>query len=191
MKLSALLLFCALQVAAPPSAVRVRIDTSAGAFVVELDAARAPGTVANFLRYVDGGFYDGGVFHRTVHAGNETRPDVPVQIVQAAMHGARESEAWGAIPLERTRLTGLTHADGTISMARSAAADSARDEFFICIGDQPVLDFGGKRSRDGQGYAAFGRVISGMDVVRRIQQQPAKAQRLDPPVAIVSARRIE
>ena len=173
---------------APP--VRVQVETQAGTFVIELDAARAPGTVANFLKYVDAGLYDGGRFHRTVRPDTETRPDVPIQVIQGAMSRARASERMPAIPLERTGTTGIKHLDGTVSMARSDAADSARDEFFICIGDQPLLDEGGKRSRDTQGFAAFGRVVSGMDVVKKIHQSPAQGQSLTPAIGIIKVKRL-
>ena len=93
------------------------------------------------------------------------------------------------IPLERTSATKLTHSDGVVSMARGEP-DTARDQFFICIGNQPELDFGGKRNRDGQGFAAFGRVVRGMDVVRKIQSAPAEAQNLTPPIRIIRARRL-
>jgi peptidyl-prolyl cis-trans isomerase A (cyclophilin A) len=184
--IGALLVLLALQ--APP-AVRVSFETEAGAFVVEVDTARAPVTAANFLRYVDAGLYDGGRFHRTVRPDTETRPDVPIQVIQGAMAAGKRAERLAAIPLERTSATGVKHFDGVISMARSADPDSARDEFFICIGDQPLLDEGGKRSADKQGFAAFGRVISGMDVVRKIHQAPASGQSLTPPIGIVKARR--
>ena len=95
---------------------------------------------------------------------------------------------YGPIPLERTSKTGLRHVDGTISMARDGP-ETATSEFFICIGDQPELDFGGRRNPDGQGFAAFGRVTAGMEVVRRIQQSPAREQRLDPPITILRIRR--
>jgi peptidyl-prolyl cis-trans isomerase A (cyclophilin A) len=175
--------------AAPP--VRVQFETAAGTFVVEVDVARAPLTAANFLKYVDGGLYDGGRFHRTVRPDTETRPDVPIQVIQAAMSRERRDGRMPAIALERTGKTTLKHLDGTLSMARAAAADSARDEFFICIGDQPLLDEGGSRSADAQGFAAFGRVVSGMDVVKKIHQSPAQGQTLTPAVGILSARRIK
>jgi peptidyl-prolyl cis-trans isomerase A (cyclophilin A) len=177
--------------ATQPAKVRVQFETEAGAFVVEIDAARAPGTAANFLKYVDAGLYDGGRFHRTVRPDTEIRPDVPIQVIQGAMPRARTAERMPAIPLERTGTTGIKHLDGTISMARSDAADSARDEFFICIGDQPLLDEGGKRSRDAQGFAAFGRVVSGMDVVKKIHQSPAQGQSLTPAIGIVKVSRMQ
>jgi len=101
-------------------------------------------------------------------------------------HGAQEQKP---IELERTSVTGLRHVDGTLSMARGGP-DSATSSFFICIGDQPALDFGGHRNLDGQGFAAFGRVTRGMDVVKKIQASPAEAQRLTPPVIITRIVRI-
>ena len=170
--------------------VRVILDTELGSVTVEVDVARAPITAANFLRYVDGGFYDGGRFHRAVRPATERRTDVPIQVVQAGINPARRVAAFPAIPLERTRATGLPHADGAVSMARDGP-DSARSDFFLCIGDQPELDFGGRRNADGQGFAAFGRVVDGMDVVKRIQAATVRpgTETLDPPITILKARR--
>lgn len=167
----------------------MRIDTALGAIDVELDAARAPATVANFLRYVDAGRYDGGRFHRAVRPDNETRRDVPIEVVQAGVAPGRAGEDFPPIPLERTSASGLRHLDGTLSMARDGP-DSATSDFFLCLGDQPSLDFGGRRNPDGQGFAAFGRVVRGLEVVRRIQAAAAEGQRLTPPVAIVTVRRL-
>ena len=155
---------------------------------LEIDLAHAPLSAANFLRYVDGGRYDGGRFHRTVRPDTETRPDVPIEVVQAGVAPAREAEDFAPVPLERTRDTGLRHLAGTLSMARGTP-DSATSDFFICLEDLPVLDFGGARNPDGQGFAAFGRVTSGLEVVRKIQAAPASGQSLTPPVAIVRAFR--
>jgi peptidyl-prolyl cis-trans isomerase A (cyclophilin A) len=171
------------------TAVRVVLETALGEIEVELDAKRAPRTVANFLRYVDAGHYDGGRFHRTVRPDTEVRKDVPIEVVQAGANPEREKEGFPPVALERTRDTGLRHADGTVSMARDGT-DTATSDFFVCVGDQPSLDFGGGRNGDGQGFAAFGRVARGMDVVRRIQASPAIGQALDPPVLIRRARRI-
>jgi peptidyl-prolyl cis-trans isomerase A (cyclophilin A) len=172
-----------------PAAVRVVIETQFGEIEVELDGARAPGTVANFLRYVDAGYYTGGVFHRTVKLDPDNQPNntVKIEVIQAGPNPERK-DLFPAIPLERTHKTGLRHVDGAISMARSEP-DSAQGDFFICIGDQPELDFGGKRNPDGQGFAAFGRVVRGMDVVRKIHQSPVEAQRLTPAVKILRIRR--
>jgi len=166
----------------------VVIETELGVIRVRLDAAHAPITAANFLKYVDGGFYDGGRFHRTVKPDNQPDNPVRIEVIQAGIDPARNPQPSSPIKLERTRDTGLKHLDGTISMARSAP-DSAVSDFFICLGDQPSLDFGGGRNPDGQGFAAFGRVIEGMSVVRDIQRAPAEAQRLQPPVKILRIRR--
>jgi len=166
--------------------VRVLLKTDAGEIVLEINRKQAPLTATNFLKYVESGFYDGGRFHRTVTMDNQPANAIKIEVIQGAASTAREGSFFSAIPLERTSITGLRHLDGVISMARDGP-DTARDEFFICIGDQPSLDFGGKRNPDGQGFAAFGKVVSGMDVVRQIQKSRATAQRLDPPVVIRSA----
>ncbi len=169
--------------------VQVRIETERGGITVAVDANRAPGTAANFLRYVDEGFYDGGRFHRTVTMSNQPNDAVRIEVAQAGANPDRDGERHAPLALERTAATGLAHRDGTISMARFTP-DSAVSDFFVCIGDQPALDFGGTRNPDGQGFAAFGQVVEGMDVVRAIQTAPAEGQRLTPPVAIRSARRV-
>ena len=171
-----------------PATVQVVLETSLGTIQIAVDAAHAPATAANFLRYVDAGLYDGGRFHRTVRPGTETNTAVPIQIIQASR--ARGRTDFPPIRLERTSTTGLKHVDGAVSMARSGP-DSATSDFFICIGDQPALDDGGARNKDGMGFAVFGRVVGGMDVVRRIQAAPVfpGSQTLEPPVPIVRARR--
>jgi arylsulfatase A-like enzyme/cyclophilin family peptidyl-prolyl cis-trans isomerase len=168
---------------------RVLIETALGPVEVELDASATPATVTNFLRYVSAGLYDGGVFHRTVTLSNQPADKVKIEVIQASANPARTNEFLPPIVIERTRDTGLKHLNGTISMARDGP-DTAQDEFFICIGDQPELDFGGKRNPDGQGFAAFGKVTKGMDVVRRIQASPAQGQNLTPPVRIERAVRL-
>ena len=163
---------------------RVVIQTDLGEIEVEVDSIHAPVTSANFLRYVDLGFYRVGRFHRTVRAENQPDNKVKIAVVQAGLDSLRVKD-FPPIPLERTRTTGLKHRDGTISMARDGP-DTATSDFFICVGDQPELDFGGKRNPDGQGFAAFGRVMLGMDVVARIHGAPAEGQTLEPPVRIVN-----
>jgi len=178
-------------------AVRVRVQTELGDIVLELDPKRAPGTTANFLRYLDAGHYDGGTFHRTVKMDNQPESPVKIEVIQAGVNADRTKDGFPAIPLERTSVSGLAHKDGAVSMARGAP-DSATSGWFICINDQPSLDFGGARNPDGQGFAAFGRVVSGMDVVRKIQQAPSssnrtsntEAQRLTPPIKIVKVSRV-
>lgn len=184
----------------------VRIETRFGSIRVMLDESAAPITTTNFLAYVDEGLYDGGIFHRTVRLDNQSNTNlkseiigkgidptadrtrlpndqVAIEVIQGSVNPDRSDELGDPIPLERTSETGLSHVDGTISMAR-LTPDSAVSDFFICINDQPSLDFGGKRNPDGQGFAAFGHVIEGMDVVREIQAQPSDGQTLDPLVSI-------
>lgn len=177
-----------------PGEVLIRVETALGSIDLALDTKNAPITAANFLKYVDGGFYDGGRFHRATRPDNyvpkpPNRP--PLEIVQADIDPARTKERFAAVPLERTSKTGLTHVTGTVSMPRGDAADSATSGFVILFHDQPSLDHGGMRFDDGQGAAAFGRVIAGMDVARKIQQQPVKGQSLDPPVPIVRVSRVQ
>lgn len=170
-----------------PAQTKVCMDTGLGAIELQLESEKAPLTVANFLRYVDAGRYEGGRFHRTVRMDNQPNNNVKIEVIQAGPKpdGGRR---FPPIVLERTSQTGLGHKDGVISMARDAA-DTATGDFFICIGDQPELDFGGKRNPDGQGFAAFGQVTRGMDVVRKIQQSTSTGQRLQPPIEIMRVRR--
>ena len=170
--------------------VRVLVQTERGDIVLEVDTAHAPQTAANFLRYVDAGHYDGGAFHRTVKMDNQPDSPVKIEVIQAGVNSGRANDGFAAIPIERTSATGLRHTDGTISMARGRP-DSATSDWFVCINDQPSLDFGGARNPDGQGFAAFGRVVQGMDIVRIIQRAPnTDAQRLTPPVKILKVSRI-
>jgi peptidyl-prolyl cis-trans isomerase A (cyclophilin A) len=182
--------------------VPVRIETAVGTVDVVVDTAHAPITAANFLKYVDAKLYDGGRFHRATRPDNYVpqlpeRP--PFQIVQADINPQRDGERLPAIPLERTSQTGLTHKAGTLSMPRGAAADSATSGFVICLEDTPSLDFGSMRYPDGQGFAAFGHVVKGLDVVKKIQQQPTNKdadsamgrQLLLPPISIARMSRIQ
>jgi peptidyl-prolyl cis-trans isomerase A (cyclophilin A) len=166
----------------------VGIETALGRIAVALRADRAPKTVANFLRYVDAGLYDGGVFHRTVTMDNQPQSPVKIEVIQGGPN-PEKPERFPPIELERTSVTGLHHTDGAISMARFTP-DSAVGDFFFCIGDQPELDFGGKRNPDGQGFAVFGLAIDGLGVIRRIQRSPAEEQRLTPPIRIEQIRRL-
>jgi peptidyl-prolyl cis-trans isomerase A (cyclophilin A) len=176
---------------AAQSPARVLVQTERGDIVLEIDTAHAPMTAANFLKYVDAGHYNGGTFHRTVKMDNQPDSPVKIEVIQAGVNADRAKEGFAPIALERTSLTGLRHVDGAISMARGAP-DSATSGWFICINDQPSLDFGGARNPDGQGFAAFGRVVQGMDVVRAIQRAPnTDAQRLTPPIKILSVARVQ
>jgi peptidyl-prolyl cis-trans isomerase A (cyclophilin A) len=149
---------------------QVKIVTGSGTVVVALDAKRAPKTVANFLHYVDAGFYNGGSFFRAI----------PGFVIQGG-NKSRERHTDPKLELEPPITTGLRNVDGAISMARTADPNSATSEFFICDGNQPTLD----GSMTAPGYAAFGHVVRGMDVVRKIARLPADAQMLATPVRIV------
>src|SRR4051812_11118324 len=179
-------LLSALSFSADTKPVRVLLHTEIGDIELALDAAHAPNTTANFLKYVNAGLYNGGEFHRTVTMANQPQNNIKIQVIQASILTGREKDMFPPIALERTNQTGLKHRDGTLSMARGAP-DSASADFFICIGDQPELDFGGHRNPDGQGFAAFGKVVRGMNVVRKIQASPADGQKLTPPIKIITA----
>jgi peptidyl-prolyl cis-trans isomerase A (cyclophilin A) len=173
--------------------VCVRLESSLGFIFLAIDTAHAPVTATNFLKYVSGGFYTAGRFHRATRPDNY-KPVLPnrpmMEIIQGGINPEMRAKGFPPIPLERTSVTGLKHVRGTVSMARGDAADTATSDFFILLDDQPSLDFGGKRFDDGQGAAAFGRVITGMSVVRTIQQHPVTDQALTPPVPIIAAVRI-
>jgi peptidyl-prolyl cis-trans isomerase A (cyclophilin A) len=173
--------------------VQVAIETVKGIIEIEIAKGRAPITSANFLRYVDEGFYNKTSFYRIVTLSNQPNDMVKIEVIQGGPgvdHLIEEKAKYPPIKLERTSLTGLKHLDGTISMAR-LGTNSATSEFFICINDQPELDFGGKRYADGQGFAAFGQVVRGQNVVRQIQQAQAEGQNLTPPISILSIRRLD
>ena len=171
--------------------IRVLLQTELGDIEIVADAKHAPVTTENFLKYVDAGYYDGGRFHRTVKLNPDNQPNntIKIEVIQAGVSTDKAKGGSGPIKLERTSVTGLKHKDGVISMARSTA-DTATSDFFICIGNQPELDFGGKRNADGQGFAAFGKVVKGMDIVKKIHQSPLKDQTLTPPIKIIKAKRL-
>ena len=174
---------------AKSAALHVVLETSRGEIELEIDAAHAPVTAVNFLRYVDAGLYNGGVFHRTVRPDNQPGQTILIAVIQGGIDPTRSKLDGQPIALERTRDTGLKHRDGAIAMARDGP-DTATSDFFICIGAQPELDFGGKRNPDGQGFAAFGQVVRGLEVVRAIQQSPTDGQALKPAIKIIRARRL-
>jgi peptidyl-prolyl cis-trans isomerase A (cyclophilin A) len=172
--------------------VRVRLETDAGPIVLELDHLHAPITTANFIAYVDQHRFDNIVFYRSSH----TPHDAQHGFIQGGIrHNYRL--LLPPIPLEPTSRTGLLHRDGTISMARTTR-DSAMGDFVISIGAQPGMDAGPRAPGDHLGYATFGRVVEGMDVVRRIHAAPTdpnagrgsmRGEMLSAPVRIISARR--
>jgi len=165
--------------AQPP--LHCTIKTSLGDIAIELYPAKAPVTVANFMRYVHKKLYDSSSFFRVCTPANESSRTVKIEVIQGG--NVPENKSLDSIKMETTLQTGLLHKNGTLSMARGGP-NSAQSEFFICINDQPALDYGGKRNPDGQGFAAFGKVIKGMDVVEKIQAQKDKDQYLVKPVII-------
>lgn len=175
-----------------PATVRVSLETSEGAIVLELEAERAPITTANFLRYVEGKRLDGIAIYRATKVAEN------FGLIQGGVRGDPK-RVLPSIAHEPTSVTGLSHVDGTISMAR-AAPGSANGDFFITIGDMPSLDADPSQPGDNLGFAAFGHVAEGMDVVRRILDSPTsptegegamKGQILAVPVRILAARRVE
>jgi len=175
--------------------INVALRTSQGDIIIELYSDKAPITANNFLRHLDEGFYDGSSFYRTVTIENDNGTP-KIEVIQGGI-GDR-IKPFSAIKHESTDITGLSHIDGTISMSRYEV-DTATSDFFICIGDQKGLDFGGTRNKDGLGFSAFGRVISGMDVVRKINLLPSEkkteniyvqGQMLNNPVVIYKAERL-
>jgi peptidyl-prolyl cis-trans isomerase A (cyclophilin A) len=175
---------------------RVKLDTALGPIIVEVDLKHAPVSAAEFLRYVDAGLYNGGAFYRVVRADSDFSA-VRIDVVQGGLTALER--ALPPVPHESTVQTGIHHTDGTISLARRELGTASGAKFFICIGKQPALDFGGNRNADGQGFAAFGHVLKGMNVVRKIYRQkvdpgsgagPTQGQLLAAPVPIKSASRL-
>lgn len=187
-----------------PGAVIIEVDTDLGLIVLALYPDQAPVTVANFLRYLDAGHFDGGSFYRTVRLDNQAASDVPIEVVQGGMGlwlepGEEPPAPFPPIAHESTAQTGLRHRDGALSMARGAPG-SATSEFFIALGDNPALDFGGDRNPDGQGFAVFGQVIEGRKVLDTIHRQrsdralpaelkPVQGQILNEPIGFQMRRR--
>ena len=156
---------------------QIVMETSYGNIVIEVYDDKAPVTANNFLRYVNENRFQDAVFYRVVTPDNQPDNDIKIEVIQGGLFDDDHPDALPPIKHETTKETGVKHLDGIVSMARNEPG-SASSEFFICLGDQPELDFGGKRNPDGQGFAAFGRVVKGMDVVRKIQSLPAKDQML-------------
>jgi len=154
---------------------------------IEVYPDKAPITVTNFLNYVDHQLYDGTNFFRVCTPENEQERKVKIEVIQGGE--VPVAKLFKSIALETTKQTGLKHLDGTLSMARDLP-NSATSSFFICLGNQPELDYAGKRNPDGLGFAAFGKVTRGMEVVRKIQSQKDKDQYLFKPVMIYSIRRL-
>jgi len=177
-----------------PATVRVALQTSEGPIVLELEKERAPVTTANFLRYVDQKRLDGTTFYRAM----KLTPEGDFGLIQGGVKGDPK-KLLPSIAHEPTSQTGLSHVDGAISMARGAPG-SANGDFFITVGTLTSLDANPQQGGDNQGFAVFGRVVEGLDVVKRIMSAPTsptegagvmKGQMIAAPIRITSARRVE
>jgi peptidyl-prolyl cis-trans isomerase A (cyclophilin A) len=155
--------------------ILINIRTAFGNIQIKLFPEQAPLSVANFMKYVDHGLFNGSSFFRILDNNNQPDSDYKIDVIQGGLKND-DSRLFDPVEHEATAKTGLLHKDGTISLARWGGAGSAQGSFFICVGDQPELDYGGRRNPDGQGFAAFGQVFAGMDVVRQIW---SKAERED------------
>jgi len=182
--------------AAEEGTVRVLMSTGEGDLEIDLYLDKAPITAGNFLELIDNGDMDGGSFYRVVTYEND-KGSPAIEVIQGGLGDA--SSGFDTIDHETTEQTGILHTDGVISMARGGVG-TANTEFFICIGDQPGLDYGEARNADGKGFAAFGKVVNGMDVVRKINGISAdaasdsdytKGQILSEPVEITSVSRVD
>lgn len=197
MKIAALFIVGALALAACGDArtTQVIMETDLGDIEVEVFNARAPISSTDFLYYVDNGLYDGEGFYRAVRPGTDPR-GLGMQIIQGGLLSLESVTA--SIDHETTQTTGLSHLDGAVSIARDEPGTGSAAYFFISIGENTSLDYGGTRNPDGQGYAVFGQVTKGMDVVRAIQQRETggssesevtQGQFLTEPVKIINAKR--
>ena len=168
----------------------IRISTEIGEIEIEIFEKEAPVTATNFLEYIKKGIFRKASFYRVVNMENQPDNDIKIEVIQGGLGWDDSVPGLEPIKHETTDITGIKHLNGTLSMARDKPG-SASSEFFICINNQPELDFGGKRNPDGQGFAAFGKVIKGMDVVKKIQKLDNTKQMLDNPVKILDITQLE
>jgi len=166
----------------------VVFQTELGEIEIEVFTDKAPLTSANFMRYVDENRFSGASFYRVVTPANQPDDSIRIQVIQGGLGFVESDLRLPPIPHESTKETGILHQNGIISMARLQPG-TAGSEFFICIEDQPELDYGGMRNPDGQGFAAFGQVVGGMDVVKKIQEQSDEGQMLVMPIKILEVKR--
>jgi len=169
---------------------QIILKTEVGNITVELYPDKAPVTANNFLRYVNENRLEGATFYRTVTLSNQPNSKVLIEVIQGGLYEDNHPQALPPIEHETTEMTGILHKDGVISLARYDPG-SATCEFFICVGDQPSLDYGGARNGDGQGFAPFGKVVDGMEVVHKIHASPEKGQYLDPRIKIFSVELVK
>lgn len=163
----------------------VQIQTDFGDIEVELYQAKAPKSVAAFLSYVDSGLYKNSSFYRVLKKENQPSSSFKSEVIQGGIWQSdnKKANSLSGIPHETTNQSGIQHTDGTISLARTTPG-TASSEFFICVGDQPAYDYGNDANPDKLGYAAFGRVVKGMDVVKMIHEQPENGETFSPFIEI-------
>lgn len=167
----------------------VEIKTKYGDIEVELFPDQAPKTVAAFLKYVDSGYYKNSSFYRALNDDNQPMGNAETALLQGGIWKTKPNVTLTGIPHETTQQTKLSHTNGTISLARQEPG-TANSEFFICVGDQKGFDYGGPNSTDGQGYAAFGHVLKGMDIIKKIYNQPTDGEQLKQQVDILDIVRL-
>jgi len=174
----------------------VTLETEMGDIVIEVMIDKAPISGGDFLTYVEQGLYEGEGFYRVVRADDNDNGSPKIDVIQGGLIDYEQGLPY--IAHETTEMTGIKHTDGTMSLARDEPGTGSAAYFVIVLGDQPSLDYGGDRNPDGQGFATFGKVVSGMDVVRKIHSVPTDrfveeegytgGQILKEPVRIISAR---
>jgi peptidyl-prolyl cis-trans isomerase A (cyclophilin A) len=168
----------------------LEIQTKLGDIEIELYPGQAPKSVAAFLSYVEAGYYKNTSFYRVLNNGNQPSYSPKAELIQGGVYRSKNKpDSLPGIPHETTQQTKLLHKDGVLSLARTAPG-TATTEFFICIGDQPGFDYGGENNPDKQGYAAFGKVVKGMDIVQQIHLSSESDQYFDPPVPIYNIVRL-
>jgi peptidyl-prolyl cis-trans isomerase A (cyclophilin A) len=187
------IIICALTIACKNKYANphVAIQTKLGEIEVELYADKAPKTVAAFLSYVDSGYYKNATFYRVLNLYNQPSDALKAELIQGGIYRTKKKPMHKipGVPHETTQQTGILHKDGVISLARLEPGTGST-EFFICIGDQPGFDYGGLNNPDKQGYAAFGRVVKGMDIVRTLYNRPEDDGYFDPPIYIFNIVRL-
>ena len=161
----------------------VFMETKFGLIKIELYPNKAPISVKNFLKYINENRYKDFYFYRTVNLQNQPNNDIKIEVIQGGLRFDKHPMSLDPIKHENTKITGLKHINGSISMARIEPG-SANSEIFICINNQPELDFGGKRNSDGQGFATFGKVIHGFEVIKKIHNQKNEKQILIDPIHV-------
>lgn len=169
----------------------VLIQTDAGDIEAELYTDKAPKTAGSFLQNAENGLYQKSSFYRILNDDNQPSDAPKSELIQGGIWKSdyKKASSLPGIPHESTKQTGILHRNGVLSMARLEPGTAA-SEFFICVGDQPGFDFGGDNNADGQGYAAFGKVVKGMDVVNKIYNRPENDQAFTPPIAIWNIKKL-